>query len=114
MPPEKEPTTATNFTGSGVESRPARDESGAFSGHLRQSIEVLRDVSFSVAAGETVAVMGASGAGKSTLLNLLGGLETGDGGTIQFSRLETGEATGYHRLARQPRQLRLSVSLSAS
>jgi lipoprotein-releasing system ATP-binding protein len=62
-------------------------------GHL---IEVLRDVSFSVAVGETVAIMGASGAGKSTLLNVLGGLEIGDGGTIRISRLETSEVTGSH------------------
>jgi lipoprotein-releasing system ATP-binding protein len=54
-----------------------------------KKIEVLRDVSFSAAAGETIAVMGASGAGKSTLLNLLGGLETGDGGTVIFSELKT-------------------------
>ena len=68
----------------------------AFRSPAGESLEVLRDVSFSVAGGETVAIMGASGAGKSTLLNLLGGLEVGDGGTIQFSRLETGEVTGYH------------------
>ncbi|UCF79690.1 MAG: ABC transporter ATP-binding protein [Candidatus Eiseniibacteriota bacterium] len=33
--------------------------------------EVLRDVSFKVAAGETVAIVGATGAGKTTLMNLL-------------------------------------------
>ena len=43
-------------------------------------LEVLRGVSFSVAAGEMVAVVGASGTGKSTLLHLLGGLEAADGG----------------------------------
>lgn len=69
----------------------------AFRSPAGESIDVLLDVSFSVAAGETVAIRGASGAGKSTLLNLLGGLENGDGGTIQFSRLETGEVSGrYH------------------
>ncbi|MCU1267045.1 MAG: lolD 3 [Acidobacteria bacterium] len=66
----------------------------AFRSPAGQSIAVLSDVSFSVAAGETVAIMGVSGAGKSTLLNLLGGLEIGDGGTIQFSRLKTGETAG--------------------
>ena len=37
---------------------------------------------FSVAAGETVAILGVSGAGKSTLLHLLGGLDTPTSGEV--------------------------------
>ena len=37
----------------------------------RGSHEVLRDVSFRVEAGETVALAGRSGAGKSTVLKLI-------------------------------------------
>ena len=43
---------------------------------------VLRDISFELAAGDYVAVMGESGIGKSTLLNLIAGLERPDSGQV--------------------------------
>ena len=46
------------------------------------TLTILRDVDFSIARGETVAIVGASGSGKSTLLSILAGLDTPSTGTV--------------------------------
>jgi NitT/TauT family transport system ATP-binding protein len=50
------------------------------------NLEVLRDVTFSVAEGEFVTVVGPSGAGKTTLLRCMAGLLPRSGGTIMLTK----------------------------
>ena len=45
-------------------------------------LPVLRDITFAVARGEKVAIVGSSGSGKSTLLNMLGGLDAPSSGDV--------------------------------
>ena len=45
-------------------------------------VEILRDVSFEIPAGQFAVIMGASGSGKSTLLGLLAGLDTVSAGSV--------------------------------
>jgi putative ABC transport system ATP-binding protein len=51
-------------------------------GRGEASVRAVDEVSFEVAAGESVAVVGPSGCGKSTLLYLLGGLERPTRGSV--------------------------------
>lgn len=47
------------------------------------TLDILRDIHFSLAARETVAIVGASGSGKSTLLSIVAGLDTPTRGTVR-------------------------------
>lgn len=52
--------------------------------------EALRDLSFSAAAGELIAVIGPNGAGKTTLLSILAGVQAPSGGEISRPACELG------------------------
>jgi NitT/TauT family transport system ATP-binding protein len=52
--------------------------------HRFGTFEVLDDVSFTVGAGEVVAIVGPSGCGKSTLLSILGGLLQPSAGAAEW------------------------------
>ena len=49
---------------------------------LREETPTLKDISFSVAEGEFVAIVGPSGCGKSTLLSIIAGLLSPENGSI--------------------------------
>src|SRR6266550_3453253 len=71
----------------------------AFLSPSGDSIEVLRGISFSAVAGETIAIVGVSGAGKSTLLHLIGGIEGPDHGGIRLGKFAV-DGAGRLALAR--------------
>jgi putative ABC transport system ATP-binding protein/lipoprotein-releasing system ATP-binding protein len=52
-----------------------------------ETLEVLRPASFSVRAGDRIAIVGPSGSGKSTLLQLIGDLDTPSSGSLQWPAL---------------------------
>ena len=54
----------------------------------KNTIPVLHDITFHVAHGEFVAIMGPSGSGKSTLMNLIGLLDTPTSGSYFFDGTE--------------------------
>ena len=67
------------------------------------SRRVLDAVSFTVAAGERLALTGPSGSGKTTLLNCLGGVDRPDAGEITLNglRIDQLDSDGLARLRRE-------------
>jgi len=57
-------------------------------------VPVLCHVGFTVARGESVAIVGPSGSGKSTLLNIVGSLDRPDSGAVSVGNLDVTALTG--------------------
>jgi putative ABC transport system ATP-binding protein len=49
------------------------------------TLDILRDIDFTVPVRQTVAIVGASGSGKSTLLSIIAGLDTPTRGTVRLA-----------------------------
>jgi putative ABC transport system ATP-binding protein len=68
-------------------------------------VEALRGLSFAVAAGELVSIVGPSGSGKSTLLHLLGALDRPTDGTVRFHGRDVAELSDAELAALRNREV---------
>jgi len=64
-----------------------------------ERIEVLKGVNLEIPKGDFLALMGPSGSGKTTLLNLIGGLDTPTGGSLEVGGVQI-SALGGGQLSR--------------
>lgn len=60
----------------------------------RGTLELFRDLSFTVRTGELVAIVGESGAGKSTLLHMMAALDTPTSGDVMVGGVSLGALSG--------------------
>ena len=69
------------------------------------TLDILRDVDFTLAPRETAAIVGASGSGKSTLLSIVAGLDTPTKGTVRLAGQDLFALDEDERAALRARQV---------
>jgi len=67
-------------------------------GSGRTAAHALRGVSFTVGAGQLVALRGRSGSGKTTLLNIVGGLDLPDSGQVRVADQDVTAMSSHERM----------------
>lgn len=70
-----------------------------------QDLIILQDITFELAKGASLAIVGSSGSGKSTLLGLLAGLDTPSTGTITLAGYPLNELNEDQRAAVRAEQV---------
>jgi putative ABC transport system ATP-binding protein len=69
------------------------------------TLDILRDIDFTLAPKETAAIVGASGSGKSTLLSIIAGLDTPTRGTVRLAGCDLFSINEDERAALRARQV---------
>lgn len=69
------------------------------------TLDILRDIHFTLAPRETAAIVGASGSGKSTLLSIIAGLDTPTRGTVRLAGQDLFAIDEDERAALRARQV---------
>ena len=62
-----------------------------------KNIEVLKNISLIVGAGESIGLLGPSGSGKSTMLQIAGLLEPPDSGKVLLNNKDTSDLNDYQK-----------------
>src|SRR5688572_4684166 len=65
------------------------------------SVQALRGIDLTIAAGEFAAIVGPSGSGKSSLVHIMAGFDRPTGGRVLWKGAEIGDQRGWTALRRK-------------